>query len=86
MTLPREAQGTTLINLDLAKLHVTTPDHREVTSLVPVITLLPVQEQAVPEEVPMAAPLVQEQVAPEQVAQEQVAPEQVAPEEVEMVE
>ncbi len=67
VTLPREARGTTLINLDLAKQHVTTPDHHEGTSPVLVITLPPVQEQVVAEEVPMAAPLVHEQVAPEEV-------------------
>ncbi len=79
--LPREARGTMLVNLDFARLHVTTPEHRQVTSLVPVITLPPVQEQVVPEQVEMAAPLVQEQVAPKE-----VVPEQAAPEEVEMAE
>ncbi len=60
---------------------MTMPECRQVTSLVLVITLLPVQEQVVPEQAEMAAPLVQEQVAPEE-----VAPEQAAPEEVEMAE
>ncbi len=76
-TLPREAWGTTPINLDLAKLHVTTPDHHEMTSPVPVITLPPVQEQVVAEEAPMAAPLEEEQVAPEETGPEPVVPEEV---------
>ncbi len=70
-----------LVNLDFARLHVTTPEHREVTSLVLVITLPPVQEQVAPEEVKMVMPPVQEQVAPEE-----IAPEQAVPEEVEMAE
>ncbi len=80
-TLPREARVTTPLNLDLARLHVSTPDHRQVTSPVPVITLLPVQEQVASEEAPTAAPLIQEQVAPEE-----AAPEPAASEEVEMAE
>ncbi len=64
-TLPRDARGTTLINLDLSKLHMTTPEHREAASLVPVITLLPLQELTVVEEIPMAALPIEEQVAPE---------------------
>ncbi len=63
------------INLDLARLHVTTPECREVISPVPMIMLPPLQEQVVAEEVPTAAPLVQEQAAPEE----------IAPEEAEMV-
>ncbi len=78
-TLQREARGTMLINLDLAKLHVTMPECRQLTSPVPVITLPPLQEQVVAEGVPMAAPLVQEQAAPEE-----IAPEEIAPEEAEM--
>ncbi len=65
-TLPREARGTTLINLDLSRLHMTTPERPEVTSLVPVITLPPLQEQIVAEEIPMVALPIQEQVAPEE--------------------
>ncbi len=81
--LPREARGTMPINLDLARLHVTMPDHREVISLVPVITLPPVQEQVVPEQVEMAAPLIQEQVVPEEVMPEEaeMAEEEVLGEE-----
>ncbi len=79
-TLPREARGTTPINLDLARLHMTMPERCEVISPVPVITLPPLQEQVVAEEVPMAAPLIQEQVAPEK-----TAPGTATSEEVEMV-
>ncbi len=55
---------------------MTTPECREATSPVPVITLPPLQEQVVPEEISMAALL----------TQEQVAPEEIAPAEAEMVE
>ncbi len=74
MTLHREARGTTPINLDLSRLHMTMPECHVVTSPVPVIMLPPLPEQVVVEETPMAAPL----------AQEQVVPEEIAPKEAEM--
>ncbi len=67
--MPREAWGTTPLNLDLSRLHVTTPDHHEMTSPMLLITLPLLPEKVVAERAPMA---------------EQVALEEVAPEEVEM--
>ncbi len=64
--LPRQARGSTPINVDLAKMHVTTPERpTKLTSPVPVVTLAPVLEQAAQEEVPTAALPEKEQVAPE---------------------
>ncbi len=51
---PRDAWGTTLV-LDFARLRVSTPERREVTTPpVPLPVLPPVQEQAAPAEVEMA--------------------------------
>ncbi len=64
--LPRQAGGSTPINLDLAKMHMTTPERpTKPTSPVPVVILAPVAEQAAQEEALMTAQPEQEQVAPE---------------------
>ncbi len=52
--LPRDARGTTP-TMDFARLQVLMQDRWEVTSPTPVITLPPVPEQVVPDEVEMAA-------------------------------
>ncbi len=64
--MPRQARGTTPINLDLAQMHVTTPERpTKPTSPVPVVILAIVAEQAAQEEAQMTAPPEREQVAPE---------------------
>ncbi len=65
--LPRDARDTTPV-MDFARLMASMLEHREVTSLMPLITLPPVQEQVAPEEVEMVA----EEVAMEEQEEEDV--------------
>ncbi len=86
VTQPREARGTTPINLELDKLHVSMPWCAEVVTPIPVVTLPPVIEQVASEEVEMAAAPAQEQVAPEVETAAPPVTEQVVPDDIEMTE